>query len=227
MTNAMKQTTTIPLELISHPLCPYVQRPVISLTEKGVAFRRTDVDLANKPGWFLALSPLGKTPVLNVAGRAIFESAVILEYLEETQPNPLHPADPLQRAEHRSWIEFGSAILNDIAGFYSAQSEEAFAAATGALAEKFARVEGRVKGDPWFAGDRFSLVDATFGPIFRYFDTFDEIDDFGVLADKPNVARWRRQLASRRSIVGAAPVNYPERLRTFLRAKNSALSRRM
>ena len=40
------------LRLISHKLCPYVQRAVIALTEKGVAFERIDVDLANKPDWF-------------------------------------------------------------------------------------------------------------------------------------------------------------------------------
>jgi glutathione S-transferase len=111
---------TAHLKLISHKLCPYVQRAVIALTEKGVSFERIDIDLANKPDWFLAISPLGKTPVLQVGDAAIFESAVILEYLEETQTKPLHPADPLKRAEHRGWIEFGSTVLNDIAGLYSA-----------------------------------------------------------------------------------------------------------
>ena len=52
------------LKLISHKLCPYVQRAVIALTEKGVAFERIDIDLANKPDWFLKISPLGKVPVL-------------------------------------------------------------------------------------------------------------------------------------------------------------------
>ena len=115
-----------PLKLISHKLCPYVQRAVIALTEKGVAFERVDIDLANKPDWFLALSPLGKTPVLLVGEVPIFEFAVILEYLEETQPSPLHPADALRRAEHRGWIEFGSAALNDIAGLYAAPDKATF-----------------------------------------------------------------------------------------------------
>lgn len=44
------------LRLISHKLCPYVQRAVIALTEKGVAFERVDVDFANKPDWFLKVS---------------------------------------------------------------------------------------------------------------------------------------------------------------------------
>ena len=51
------------LTLISHKLCPYVQRAVIALNEKGVGFERVDIDLANKPDWFLKLSPLGKVPV--------------------------------------------------------------------------------------------------------------------------------------------------------------------
>ena len=65
-------------KLISHKLCPYVQRAVIALTEKGVPFERIDIDLANKPDWFSGISPLGKTPVLLVGDTAIFESAVIL-----------------------------------------------------------------------------------------------------------------------------------------------------
>src|SRR6185437_9769559 len=96
-----------PLKLISHKLCPYVQRAVIALTEKGVAFERIDIDLANKPEWFLKISPLGKVPVLVVTTEksavAIFESNVICEYIEETQGGPnLHPKEPLTRAEHRA-----------------------------------------------------------------------------------------------------------------------------
>ena len=45
------------LRLISHPLCPYVQRAAIVLAEKGVPFERLDIDLAHKPDWFLRLSP--------------------------------------------------------------------------------------------------------------------------------------------------------------------------
>src|ERR1700726_3678163 len=129
------------LKLISHKLCPYVQRAVIALTEKGVAFERIDVDLANKPDWFLKISPLGRTPGLQVSDTAIFESAAILEYLEETEPKPLHPTDALRRAEHRGWIESGSAVLNDIAGLSSAPDEAAFKAKTVQLEARSARLE--------------------------------------------------------------------------------------
>jgi glutathione S-transferase len=212
------------LKLISHKLCPYVQRAVIALTEKGVAFDRIDIDLANKPDWFLAISPLGKTPVLQVGDTAIFESAVILEYLEETQPKPLHPADPLRRAEHRAWIEFGSTVLNDIAGFYAAPDQATFKAKVSQLERRFARLEARVVAAPWFDGENFSLVDAVFGPVFRYFDVFDEIADFGILAGKPKLARWRKSFAARPSVRTAVSADYPALLRAFIDRRNSWLS---
>jgi glutathione S-transferase len=213
-----------PLKLISHKLCPYVQRAVIALTEKGVPFERIDIDLANKPDWFLAISPLGRTPVLQVGDHAIFESAVILEYLEETEPKPLHPADPLSRADHRAWIEFGSTVLSDIAGFYAAPDEATFRAKTLQLQQRFARLEARVVAAPWFDGENFSLVDAVFGPVFRYFDVFDEIGDFGILADKPKLARWRKALAARPSVRSAVSADYPALLRNFIERRNSWLS---
>src|ERR1700755_1699608 len=213
-----------PLKLISHKLCSYVQRAVIALTEKGVSFERIDIDLANKPDWFLKISPLGKTPVLVVGDHAIFESAVILEYLEETQASPLHPADALARAEHRSWIEFGSAVLNDIARLYSAPAEAAFTAKAARLEARFARLEARLVATPWFDGETFSLVDAVFAPVFRYFDVFDEIGDFGILAGKPKLARWRSNLAARPSVRGAVSADYPTLLRDFIEKRQSWLS---
>jgi glutathione S-transferase len=238
-----------------------VQRAVIALTEKGVPFERIDVDLADKPDWFKAISPLGKTPVLlvhapqkwepvlrpragtNNGETAIFESAVILEYLEETQARPLHPADALARAEHRAFIEFGSAILNDIWGLYTAGDEAAFAAKAAALRGKFERIEARLarfqtkweqvrrpesapaQQPPWFDGEAFSLVDAVFGPVFRYFDAFDRIGDFGILCDLPKVAAWRAALAARPSVRAAVSPEYPALLWRFYRTRGSHVSR--
>jgi glutathione S-transferase len=212
------------LTLISHHLCPYVQRAVISLAEKSVPFERIYVDLANKPDWFKAISPLGKTPVLKIDGRAIFESAVILEFLEETQPNPLHPKNPLTRAEHRAWIEFGSSVLNDISGFYTAPDRAAFLAKGKTLEQRFEQLEQRLGEGPFFEGKHFSLVDAVFGPVFRYFDVLDRIGGLGVLAEKPKVNAWRNALAARMSIQNAVAKDYEQRLWAFLEARKSHLS---
>jgi len=218
--NAMSEK----LKLISHKLCPYVQRAVISLTEKGVPFERIDIDLDNKPDWFLKISPLGKVPVLQVGDKVVFESAVILEYLEETQPKPLHPKDPLTRAEHRAWMEFGSAVLADIWGLETVTDEAAFNAKAKQATEKFARLESRLVATPWFDGESFSLVDAVFAPVFRYFDTIDQIGDFGILADKPKIARWRKSLHERPSVRDAVSAEYSTLLRAFMKKHKSHLS---
>jgi len=55
------------LTLVSHHLCPYVQRAAIAFSEKNVPFERIHVDLSNDPHRLRALSPLGKVPLLRVA----------------------------------------------------------------------------------------------------------------------------------------------------------------
>jgi glutathione S-transferase len=99
----------------------------------------------------------------------------------------------------------------------------AFAAKAEALATKFARLESHLGPGPWFDGD-FSLVDAVFGPVFRYFDVFDRIGEFGVLTGRPKVAAWRKALAERPSIMGAVGADYESRLECFLARRNSHLS---
>lgn len=222
------RTAASALTLVSHALCPYVQRAAIVLIEKGVPFRRRYVDLgADKPDWFKKVSPLGKTPVLLVGDAAVFESAVICEYLEETALPRLHPANALQRAQHRSWMEFGSALLNSIGTFYNAADETALAARAGEIHARFVQIEAALGDGPYFAGESFSIVDAVFGPVFRYFDVFDAIGDFGFFEGLPKVQHWRRALAMRPSIVEAALPDYPNLLGTFLLDRRSALSRRM
>jgi len=214
------------LTLISHALCPYVQRAAIVLMEKDAPFERREVDLKNKPEWFLALSPLGKTPVLQVGSTAIFESAVICDYLDETHEPRLHPASALARARHRSWIEFGSTVLNAIGGFYNAADAAALAARARDIRARFEQLEQALSDGPFFEGDRFSIVDAVFGPVFRYFDVFDEIADFGFFRDLPKVTAWRVKLAGRDSIRRAVRQDYPALLTQFIRERGSELSRR-
>lgn len=212
------------LNLVSHHLCPYVQRALIALAEKGVPHERTYIDLSDKPGWFKRISPLGRVPLLLVDGAVLFESAVIVDYLDETTPHPLHPRDPLAKAMHRSWVEFASAVLSDIGGFYAAPDAAGFEQKRRTLAARFGTLEAALNGNPWFGGPDFSLVDAAFAPVFRYFDVFDRIGDFGVLADLPKAAAWRRALLERPSVRNAVAADYPDRLKSFLKQRNSHLS---
>lgn len=213
--------------LISHALCPYVQRAVIALEEKGAAYERIDIDLAAKPDWFLALSPLGRTPVLRVGDTPLFESAVICEYLEDTLGPALHPADPLARARNRAWIEFSSAMLAEIWQFYTAREEAAYRQATDKLSAMFSRLEAACGEGPYFNGGSFSLVDAAFAPVFRYFDVFDRVAEIDFLTGMPALRRWRSALAARGSVQRAVGADYARRLSRFVSAQESLLAARL
>jgi len=217
------------LELVSHHLCPYVQRAATALLEKGAPFSRIYVDLGNKPDWFKAISPLGKVPLLRIDDKhVLFESAVICEYLDETVPGPrLHPADPIERAQHRAWIEFASATLNDIGGLYAAAHPDGFEKKRSDIAGKMGWLEGAIGHGPYFSGQHFSLVDAAFAPVFRYFDVFESFVELGVFDGKPKLRAWRAALQERPSAVAAASPDYANRLRVFLKARASHLSRLM
>jgi len=212
------------LTLVSFDLCPYVQRAAIALAEKGVPFARRTVDLADRPDWFKALSPLGRVPLLQVGDAVLFESAVIVEYLEDTRAPALHPADPLVRARHRAWMEFGSSILADIWTVETTPDAAAFEAKRIALRGKFERLETELGEGPYFAGSAFSLVDAVFAPVFRYFDVFDELVDLGALDGLMKVQGWRKALAARPSVRSAVVSDYEARLEGFLRRQPSYLS---
>jgi glutathione S-transferase len=212
-------------ELISNHLCPYTQRAAIQLGEKGIAFERTYIDLADKPAWFLQLSPLGKVPVLRHGDAIVFESAVICEYIEEVAPAvPLLPSTPEARARQRAWVEFASAIIGDVFAFYSAPDAAAFARKCADLAARFKTLETQLGCGPYFDGEQFGLVDAAFAPIFRLFDGFDEIGDFDIVKGLTRVPAYRSRLATRTSVRQAVVADYGQRFREYLAARGSRLS---
>ncbi|MDJ0929117.1 MAG: glutathione S-transferase family protein [Gammaproteobacteria bacterium] len=219
--------TSRQLKLISHRLCPYVQRARIVLNEKRIPHDIEFIDLDAKPDWFLAVSPLGKVPVLLVDGEPLFESAAIIEFLDETTPGSLHPAGPLERARHRAWIEFASGTLNTIAGLYSARNLASFETNLETLAHRFSLLEDVIDRGPYFRGQQFSLVDAAFAPVFRYFDVIESHLQLGLFTHTPWLRIWRRALRERASVRGAVVADYPDRLYDFLLKRQSVLAHQL
>ena len=198
------------LELISFKLCPYVQRAVILLKEKRVDFKVTYIDLKNKPEWFLKLSPLGRVPVLKVDDTVLFESAVIAEYLDETNPPSLHPSDPLQKATKprldRIFVRAADAPLpfrhHHGAGAVR-QPARRNTAAPG--------TPGRGSGEgPFFNGKDFALVDAAFAPFFMRLALLEERQPLGLLSGMPQVAGWSRALLARPAVQDSVVKEFPE-----------------
>lgn len=219
-----------PLTLISHPLCPFVQRAAIVLLEKGVPFDRVDIDLAAKPAWFLALSPTGKVPLLKISGDdgpdvVLFESMAICEYLEETQAGvSLYPADALCRARQRGWIEFGTATLADAWQFLNATDSGTAEMKQAALRGRLWQLEAILTAEPYFSGAAFGMVDAVFAPLFRYVDLLAPAVTQPIFDGLPRVNAWRTALATRQSVMSAVAPDYAERFRQHLRLQRALLA---
>jgi len=158
------------IELISFNLCPFVQRSVITLIKKGINFKITYIDLANKPDWFLKISPLGKVPVVRYGDDILFESAVINEFIDEITPDSLMPSDPLKKAKDRSWIEYSSQVIMSQYLTTVADNKVDYQKHSENLESQLARIENRLEFGQFFGGTEFSLVDSSLAPLFTRFN---------------------------------------------------------
>lgn len=209
------------LTLISFSLCPYVQRSVITLLEKGIDYDIEYVDLYDKPEWFLNISPFGKVPALKVGDQILFESTVITEYLDEIAEPRLHPQDPLQRAHHRAWIEFISAGLVDTYTLMVAKNEKEALAAVSSVREKLSRLEGQLTQSTYFAGGNFSLVDAAVAPMLQRLQWCENVNCLGIFERYPKVSAWRDHLLSRPSVNESVRQNIVEIFNEYLKGSRS------
>jgi len=169
------------------------------------------IDLANKPAWFLEVSPMGRVPVLILDERPVFESMIINELLDELYPEPaLFPRDPIARAEARGWIVFANDVLMSgsvtammaLAGGYTG---DALAKPLAALRDALAKLERQLaqgKG-PFFLGTAFTLVDASYAPFFRRWRAAEGWGppEARLLGAFPAVSAWADALLARPSVV--------------------------
>ena len=167
--------------LYEHPLSSYAQKVKIALREKGLAF---DLELpetfgtGREDGPFAEANPRGEVPVLIDGDLRLFESTVILEYIEERWPEPaLLPRDPAARARARlieevcdSQYEAVNWGFGEILWFRRATGE--LAARLRAMAERQTVIlqdwlAARLGASDWFGGDRFGWADAAVAPILN------------------------------------------------------------
>lgn len=206
-------------QLISFKLCPYVQRTVITLRDKAVDFDITYIDLAQRPAWFKAISPLGKVPVLRVGETSIFESAVINEYLDEVYTPTLHPSDPLRRAHNRAWIEVASVLTTLQFQLCVAVDRAEYAALWDKMEDSFERLEDELGNGPYFNGVDFSLVDTSLAPVFMRCAILDQFVQPGQLTGHPRLAAYRDALLARPSVINSVVPEFTELFMEYFRRK--------
>ncbi len=173
------------INIYSSARCPYAQRTRMLMIEKEIPFELTEVDLRNKPDWFLAVSPYGKVPVIVDDGQTIYESAIINEYLDEKYISiPMMPEEPVERAKARIWMDYctnkyltlSRKLLVDH-GNEELQTENKKKMKESLIYIEKECFEKNANG-PFWLGNKISLVDLHYAPFFERFGAFKEL--FGV-----------------------------------------------
>ena len=169
------------LTVYEHPLSPYAQKVKISLREKGVAFDLKlpeGVGAGTTGGAFAMANPRAEVPVLIDGDTAIFDSTIILEYIEEKFPEPmLLPRDLKARAKARMIEDAMDTLyepinwgMGELRWFKRAEGERARAieARAGEQARGFyAWLERHLGSQEWFGGDKFGWADLSVIPYIN------------------------------------------------------------
>jgi glutathione S-transferase len=207
------------VKLYSGPLSLFSRKVEIALHEKGLPFELVMVPFSQERGYapkhpdVLAGNPKGQVPVLVDRGLSMFDSTVILEYLEDAYPEPpLYPADASSRAACRMLELYADEILlSDIRRLMHrseppaadpnrrAQQEEDAREAEAALSRHWGELQRRLGGGAWFGG-AFSVADIALFTSILFAQRLHgpKLDGF------PALAEWYARTAARPSVAPVA-----------------------
>lgn len=195
------------LKLCGFHISNYHNKARIILLEKGIAFEEDATCRPSQAEEFLARSPMGKVPFLELdGGRRLAESDVIAEYLEDAYPQkPLLPKDPFERAKVRELlavmelhVELVARRLYGHVFFKRPASEEVIRAAEKDLAKGVRALRTLARFDPYIAGRELTLADcAAFVHLPLVSLTTKHAFGRDVLEDMPRLKPYLKMLGER------------------------------
>lgn len=155
------------IRLCGFRISNYHNKVRLALLEKGIEHEEDSGIKPSQKDEYLAKSPMGKVPYLEVDGARIRESGVILEYLEDAYPqNPLLPRDPLARARVREIVIFLELHLELVVRrlygglfFGGSFSDETKLQVEKGVAKGVRALKAVAKFDPFIAGSELSIAD--------------------------------------------------------------------
>lgn len=211
------------LKLYGFSVSNYYNVVKAALLEKGMDFEEVE---AYTPlnGEILKISPMGKVPCLETAQGALTESQVMLDYLEEVQPEPaLYPSDAFARAKVREllkvielYLELPARRLYPEVFFGGKVSDETKAEVRPELEKGVKALSHLARFEPYIAGETFGYADIAaciHFPLVR--DVSKRIYDTDVLASIEGVDDYLKRIRERPSMQRVM-ADYKQELNTFL-----------
>ncbi len=153
------------MTLFSGDTCPYCHMVRIVLAEKGISYDIQRIDLQSPSEELKELNPYGEVPTLVDRDLVLYQSQVIMEYLDERFPHPpLMPVDPVSRAQHRLMLY---RIERDWYGLARQlrDKNKASDAVRKELRDSLVSVSPIFEQKPYFLSEEFSLLDCAITPL--------------------------------------------------------------
>ncbi|XP_061644991.1 glutathione S-transferase omega-1-like isoform X2 [Phyllopteryx taeniolatus] len=172
--------------------CPFAQRTRLVLNAKEIKHDIVNINLRDKPDWFLEKNPLGQVPTLETSvGEVIYESPITCEYLDEVYPEKkLLPESPFGKAQHKMMMENFSKIppLTYKIPLGRLKGEDVSGPHT-ELKQRFSKLNEDLakKKTKFFGGDSVTMTDYMMWPWFERLQAFDLNDS---LESVPELKKW-------------------------------------
>ncbi|XP_053402532.1 pyrimidodiazepine synthase-like [Mercenaria mercenaria] len=156
------------LRLYSMRFCPYAQRALILLIHRNIEFEVVNINLKQKPEWFLELAPLGTVPVIQKDDIVVYDSPIVCQYLDETYPGEkLTPIDPLQKAKDAMLLEkFSKKITKPFYQLIYVEEPETPTELMSGL--NVLEDELKLRGQKFFGGEQPMMIDFMIWPFLDF-----------------------------------------------------------
>lgn len=180
------------MKLIGSTLSPYALRVMIAARAKGVDLPIEEPAGGTRTPEFLAMSPIGKVPVLVDGAMVLPESNVILAYLEDRFPTPtLFPGDATQRANARLLVSLIDNYGAPSFGPFFANDPAAVKVALERIDSSLGYVDHFRRDGAFASGDAFSIADCALIPFFVAFEMLPpQFGTFEFVKKRPKLAAW-------------------------------------
>jgi glutathione S-transferase len=183
------------IKVVSFKICPFVQRVTAHLEAKNIPYEVEYISLKNKPDWFHKISPLGQVPVIvTEKGISLFESDVIIEFLED-EYGPLNSSlSNDMKANERAWSYQASKHYLSQCSVMRSPTKIDLEQRYSKLRKSFERVEDVLTGDKFFSGEEIGKVDVAWIPLLHRAKILEDHSCYNMLEGLDKVIKWQEEL---------------------------------